>query len=120
MDALDPESAELYPAIPSIATFNWVGATMPSSKDQFKNIEVVEVVISRGMFGFFLMGGMILTGEGVKIWFKVQGATFTGGELEEMAGELQRLTQWLVAEGSWERRVQELGVLHCRVQSSSS
>jgi hypothetical protein len=112
MDALGPESAELYPWIPSNATFNWVGANMPSSKDQFKQIEVVDVVISRGMFGFFLMGGMVVMNEGVKLWIKVQGATFGESELDQMAGELQRLTQWLVEERNWVRRVEASSELY--------
>jgi len=85
---------------------------MPNSKDQFKQIEVVEVVISRAMFGFFLMGGMIVIEGGVKLWIKVQGLTFGENELDEMAGELQRLTQWLVREENWGRRVEELQELY--------
>ncbi|KAK4443049.1 hypothetical protein QBC34DRAFT_443652, partial [Podospora aff. communis PSN243] len=107
MDALGPESAELYPWIPSNATFNWVGANMPSSKDQYKQIEVVDVVISRGMFGFFVMGGMIVMKDGVKVWIKVQGATFEGSELDGFAASLQRLTQWLVREENWGREVNQ-------------
>ncbi|KAK0618815.1 hypothetical protein B0T14DRAFT_565725 [Immersiella caudata] len=107
MNALSPESAELHPWIPSNATFNWVGATMPSSKDQFKQIELVDVAISRGMFGFFVMGGMIGTKDGVKLLIKVQGATFGGRELDKFAISLQRWTQWLVHEESWDREVRE-------------
>jgi len=107
MDSLGPESAELYPWLPSAATFNWVGANMPSSKDQFKRFEVVDVVLSREMFGFFLMGGMIATESGVKLWIKIQGATFGLADLGPMADELQRLTQWLVKEDNWERGMEQ-------------
>jgi len=112
IEALGPESAGTFPRIASNSTFNWLGATMPNSKDQFKQIEVVEVVISRAMFGFFLMGGMIVIEGGVKLWIKVQGLTFGENELDEMAGELQRLTQWLVREENWGRRVEELQELY--------
>lgn len=69
------------------------------------------MVLNREVFGFFLIGGMIVMESGVGLWFGLQGATFGQAELEKMASELQSVTQWLISEVNWRRGIEEFEVL---------
>lgn len=110
-----PEAIQLHTWIPYTAMFNWVGANQPWDKEQYKTFELVNVVISREIFGFMVMSGMILlppsveTGSegGVKLWVKLHTATFGLAEMGGYVRELEGLTKWLVDERNWERRVDE-------------
>ena len=115
-DALgSPEAIQLHTWIPYTALFNWVGANRPWDKDQYKTFELVNVVISREIFGFMVVCGMILlppspeTGAegGVKLWIKLHTTTFGLVEMGGYVRQLEALTNWLVDEGNWERRVDE-------------
>jgi len=104
-EALGRESADLIPWIGVTANFNWLGSNMPvSSKGEFQSFEVVDVLLSRETFGFFLMGGLLATQSGVKLFIKVHGATFGTESLREKTAELVRLTSWLVDEQNWETK----------------
>ncbi|KAK3682370.1 hypothetical protein B0T22DRAFT_386771 [Podospora appendiculata] len=117
-DAIGPDAAAMVPWVGVAANFNWLGANMRETKDRFSSFEIAGILIDRRVFGCFLMGGMMASESGTKLWIDLHGTTFSLAELHDMTRELEQLTTWLLDESNWGRHV--AGVVHRAAETGSS